>query len=419
MGGFPMQPKLRRRSTDASGGLDYYFSSLAGAGGSSSSSSLALSPSSSLQNMANPSPGGLSTSPSPSVPVPSLDPIKSSPNPGQGQNQGLRVDNTFGYYSNSTSSPIPSPVSVYSSNPSPSTASSHSNTHYAGTAGHPRGLVLPEIGAIGALDIPSPGGWSSTSEYSVSPIEPRSERGDSMDSNAGRLGHSPMSNFLAGGGTATEAPQSVPSRSLNNPQSGIAEENGAHERTPQAQSVARMPNAEYTPFASLAQNQVHQSTPQTASRSSTASPVKQTTPTRPQGSPSAKGYTPSSGRFPFTAPLEIHHAPPTPPDSHPEPQSAPAAKSEFDVDKSNDDGQDTLKDRRNRRTMPPVSRVVIPTDPVERASSPASTATTATSSDLLSPVKYERAGSSTPERVVELSPGRSPEPPPRSRLRPA
>ncbi|OXC58714.1 hypothetical protein C358_05843, partial [Cryptococcus neoformans MW-RSA852] len=41
----PPRPPLRRRSTDTSPGLDYYWSSLAGAGPSSSSSSLAPSPS--------------------------------------------------------------------------------------------------------------------------------------------------------------------------------------------------------------------------------------------------------------------------------------------------------------------------------------------------------------------------------------
>lgn len=44
----PPRPPPRRRSTDTSPGLDYYWSSLAGAGPSSSSSSLALSPSPSL-----------------------------------------------------------------------------------------------------------------------------------------------------------------------------------------------------------------------------------------------------------------------------------------------------------------------------------------------------------------------------------
>lgn len=49
----PPRPPLRRRSTDTSPGLDYYWSSLAGAGPSSSSSSLAPSPS--------PSPASLSS----------------------------------------------------------------------------------------------------------------------------------------------------------------------------------------------------------------------------------------------------------------------------------------------------------------------------------------------------------------------
>ncbi|ORY25841.1 hypothetical protein BCR39DRAFT_278715 [Naematelia encephala] len=50
---------LRRRSTDTSGGLDYYWSSLAGAGPNSSSSSLAISPSPSIAFGSSPGTSGL------------------------------------------------------------------------------------------------------------------------------------------------------------------------------------------------------------------------------------------------------------------------------------------------------------------------------------------------------------------------
>ncbi|WVN85830.1 uncharacterized protein L203_100982 [Cryptococcus depauperatus CBS 7841] len=82
----PLRPSSRRRSTDASG-LDYYWSSLAGAGASSSSSSLALS--------ASPGPGfALSVSPAGVSIGGHLNKIKSHGNLGVGR-RGNEDDTYF------------------------------------------------------------------------------------------------------------------------------------------------------------------------------------------------------------------------------------------------------------------------------------------------------------------------------------
>ena len=127
--------------------------------------------------------------------------------------------------------------------------------------------------------------------------------------------------------------------------------------------------------------------------------TKQTTPTRPVASPSASGYTPTSGRLPFTSPVEVY--PTTIPGvgvTVPSPQSAPAWKSEFDSVLV--EPRDAVRSKEKRTTLPAT----------------ASKSSGSLADTMLSPEKA-RTGSPEKRQTREPSPGRSPEPPPRSTLR--
>lgn len=206
----------------------------------------------------------------------------------------------------------------------------------------------------------------------------------------------------------------------------------ASEKTPMAPEYQEREVS--TPSQSYSMTQPHHSYP-TMDRAKPPMTV-QTTPTRPSPSPSASNYTPTSGRLPFTTPLETARPSPSTqlptsassndtvlaPHTHRyiEPKSAPASKRDFGdlgdfgpsrsmPNAKEEEDEDTIK-ARNRRTLPANSSLVSAAsiDSLQEASR-----------DLLSPQKAS-SGTSTPERreSMDSNVARSPEPPPRSTLRP-
>ena len=139
-------------------------------------------------------------------------------------------------------------------------------------------------------------------------------------------------------------------------------------------------------------------------------PAAQNTPVRPVASPSASGYTPTSGRTPFISPETTKPSPVYGMGvTIPSPQSAPAWKSEFgEIGVSQEEDEETLKSRGKRTTLPATATT----------SSVSVEALTEPEITMLSPQQVNRVRERTPERRSgEASPVRSPEPPPRSSLR--
>ena len=354
-GGHP-PPSLRRRSTDTSGGLDYYWSSVAGAGPGSSTSSLVISPSPSITAL--------------SLPAPTLDP----PRPGHGR---MRSKSSINLRDPpKADAPLVPPIQA----PNP-----HVQTGASAT---------------------SPGGWSDTSEYSNRdsggpfPARPGPVRADTLDTYYAAYSSSPVRNASSDGRGDWEKRRAEPRESVSTVRAP-PDEDSVH-RTPTAPSYSDGDDLKTPQLAYDVAQFVRHSSPSTSSVAQT--PTHGTHGTG--ASPSASNYTPGSGRQRFypspssagsqSPNLSTPNKSPGPPRS-PVPRSAPPTKTEFGVGPpiQRDDTEDGLK-RSNRTTLP---------NPMSTSSSERST------DGLLSPEKDKTTQSR------ESSPGKSPEPPPRSSLR--
>lgn len=398
------RPGVLRRESTQSGGLDnYYWSAHAGIANSSSSSLSAA---------------GLSPSPG----FHSALPASGSSSNGLSENHLLTKE-------------MSAPNLL-----APSTSSSDHLSPHRFQAGPSRIITSSENGGqVEEMYLESPGGWSGESDYSNegsgsdSAQIPHSHsrfnglRADSFGSDDNQSGHSPIDY------QALFGPTHPPPASLGDARDSItsttseatyqvhqAEEEDPLDKTPVAPPfVDKHDRAGISAPAPLNfDRSPRRDYPRPDPSGRGASPAKQTTPTRPIASPSARGYTPTSGRIPFTAPLDVHKKSLEKQEVRvditvPSPKSAPAWKSEFgDIlpDFPTEDSE-TIRSRGKRTTLP-ASGSTSSGAIVESLLSPKK------ERDMLSPDKYMRAGSISPEkRTRELSPGRSPELPPRSTLR--
>lgn len=404
---------LRRRSTDTSGGLDYYWSSLAGAGHNSSSSSLSLALSPSPSNFA-------------------LAAVASSSSV-----------NTTGLKSRSTTNlreaakDMPGPV------PLPKTA--EPATGYFGLYGmnqgsgsSSQGLAINAAVPTSHLELESPGGWSGESDYSSEDQSTNNRNGARTVSESGSsFSSSPVDyrNFLSSHGESrrglldpsTEGSQrgdrwvreSIASQTSQTSQMTQTtyrpgprdkedeEEEPREEKTPVPPAYVDRTDLDAPGAVPLDR------TPRQDYPSRLLSPTKQSTPTRPVASPSASGYTPNSGRIPFTSPDRQRTSPVYGVEvTTPSPQSAPAWKSEFGaIGLQEEEDLVTIKGRGKRTTLPATTSA---------SSAALVDAIQSPERNMLSPQRTRDVRESSPERRTrEASPGRSPEPPPRSSLRAA
>ncbi|KAK8861409.1 hypothetical protein IAR55_002228 [Kwoniella newhampshirensis] len=446
---FPRPGLQRRRSTDTSGGLDYYWSSLAGVGASSSSSSLAVSPS--------PSSGlavSASASPAPSVKGFDLRAAKSYGNIGglysQQQQTVSPTQIDFPPY------PFPQQQQQQTSERTPrlpqmdgsgSPPSSHNNTT--------RQLNIPENPNRPSLrDDISPGGWSESSKYSThdSSTAPNSainnkfpssrpypfDRGNSSGSSSdsayspvdyraqlplGEMDLDTAAEELRRGlldpslqpswevrSSVNSASTTIPA--LNNAKfdnGELQESDESLHRTPMASAFQERPDIRPPQFDFSHKKQ------QLVSPSETGSDSAQATPNQLLEARSAgKGsyYTPTTAHQ-----LNFAERPPSATSlTQDAPRSAPAWKSEFGElnkdDEDEEDDEDTLKGRNKRSTLPAISSTSSGAI-VEAMLSPSQ-------DELLSPDRYARAGTPTGEKGNARrtpSPNKSPEPPPRSTRR--
>ncbi|WVQ73740.1 hypothetical protein IAR50_003320 [Cryptococcus sp. DSM 104548] len=384
----PPRPLPRRRSTDASGGLDYYWSSLAGAGASSSSSSLALSlasPSgSSTMALSPPSMNGsLSGSPN----ATGLKQVRSHGNLGVNGGRHNSDGGYFGYGQDSASSTdsqgphqnyISSPLSISDSRP----------------------LAADHLAS-------SPGGWSATSSYSKSATSGLSVAGFDLqqrqwsyttdESSSSDSQYSPVSyrKKLSEPALQQDSPTSAQDRrwqvrssaqsgatyvpdkeelsDIPPPRTQTQMQDKDWEKTPREAEVEQFT----TPTAAAWQERPDLRPPQFVFASGSGerlSPGSSSSHTHTQGrgtpvtaTSSASRYTPtnppSSARpsSPYVRTPQSAGTAPVPSSSHfaasrETPRSAPAWKSEFEESGGSAEGgeDDTVKGR-NRRTLPAVA----------------------------------------------------------------
>ena len=374
---------MRRRSTETSGGLDYYWSSVAGVGQGSSTSSLVVSPSPSFTNLPNDSRPALNLARMRSKSSVDLRKSSSSPYPAE---------------------IVPPPNSSVKSDQYP-----------------PQSLQRPSIqtreGAVGDEPIESPGGFSDRSEYSIrdsgpsSSTRPMPSRADTLDAY-----YASYANQISG------SPESSTSKWIRGHQS--KESASTVRARPTGFGPGFSPNAQedsdfstdahHTPIAPLYQDTHDLKTPQMAHEISQF--VRQPSPTHSQNSigqtptrtttgasPSASSYTPGSGRQQRFYPSPSSQGSQSPalstPSRSPAPQSAPAAKTEFGFDGSMIRDEQEEEDRGKNRTT--LSHSVD------------------SSNGLLSPDRdlHTPERPLSDERESSQSPIKSPEPPPRSTLR--
>jgi hypothetical protein len=311
--------------------------------------------------------------------------------------------------------------------PTPRSADHAAAMSRTGSSGDGRVLDLNEGLRIGNAEVESLGGWSGESDYSIDEghgtnhsrfngLRAGSSVGSSahsegslveyqavgLDHGAGRRGLLDPSTTASTptddmpGGEKWDVRASITSQTT---QETFRPDEDPLEKTPVAPVfVERVDRDLQAPSEPLSYDR----SPRRDYPTRLVAATKQTTPTRPAASPSASGYTPTSGRLPFTSPVEVYRTSvpgvdvtvPSPP------QSAPAWKSQFYSVAVEPDG--AVKGKGKRTTLP---------------------ATTSISSGLLADAMLspEKARAASPEkrRSREPSPGRSPEPPPRSTLRAA
>ncbi|KAK1920980.1 hypothetical protein DB88DRAFT_469279 [Papiliotrema laurentii] len=357
---------LRRRSTETSGGLDYYWSSLAGAGPNSSSSSLAVSPS--------PSNAMLSNSP--------------ALHPASAQQYGSSYSNL--------QLPLPQPSS-------PAGSEGHRSMPGAvphRLSPHPSLPLIVTLNPVdpaghGRQEVESPRSWSGESNYSAEGDNSgQSHYGSFRPGSLDSAPYSPVDNepYIR---QVRESITSQTTQATYHPHQEPLDEESM--KTPMA-----------PPYEDRSDRRLHAPGPlsfdKSPQRAHVVSPTLQTTPTRSAQSPAASGYTPTSGRVPFHLPThETRSSPLTGSAAETDqPQSAPAWQSDFG--QVVDERDDTLRGKGKRTTLPAA------------ASGLALNAMLGGENDMLSPAKYARSGSASPDSR-DVSPGRSPEPPPRSTLR--
>ncbi|WVQ79059.1 hypothetical protein IAT38_001152 [Cryptococcus sp. DSM 104549] len=445
----PPRPAVRRRSTDASGGLDYYWSSLAGAGASSSSSSLALS--------ASPSAGmALSVSPSP---VPSMKELRGVRSHGslssQTEDQAGEMRQLQQQMHSAHLSQSPDHLTVYPTQPR-AVCSHPSTPPIAVPPPKAGGLYVYPTGQTPSEQL-SPGGFSTSSAYSnqstgssvgsgEAPQRPESHMMDSEDSSDSQ--YSPVDyrtprmlndEYPGAGGNAGSAAAIAAVQSWQDKDTGSErgvrssttsaatyvpdrqdERDVEEHRTPIAPAYQERPDLQppqfvypYNPGSSNsggggsphpALASPNRASPAGSSRSHTT-PVQPVS-AGPRTGSSASRYTPmtaQSGRYNTHAGMGISshyalekstrdvHALAQGQGSAPRsPRSAPAWKSDFGIE---DEEEETVKGK-NRRTLPAGMPLA-----VEGLSS----------QESLSPWGNGRA-----DALRSTSPSRSPEPPPRS-----
>jgi hypothetical protein len=371
----PHPGHLKRRSTDASGGLDYYFSNEAGQRNGPNSSS-----SSSLLSL------GISPSPSggilPSFAHPERMRSKSSVNLRESASGGgLHLRNDLPH--------LPQSGVVFSG------SNGKDQTEGYESAGSTR------VGE-GQRDLDLTSGWSDSSDYSEneSGTEHSSKGGVGLDSATSEIfgGQRPWE------GMGSHKPLFSPNRE-DVARASITSSSTYHVE-PKEEDTHR------TPIPSSTQERVDLKAPRYAPPQpvKTHSPIPDihSTPTRSASEQST--YTPGSGRLPITAvPYDTSRRTGDHGISD-SPRSAPAWQSEFgiSVGAADEDGQGTVKGR-NRMSIPSISTASSGAL-VEAALSPEKT--------MLSPDRYE-SGRTTPIRgsFDKGSSAKSPEPPPRSNKR--
>ncbi|TYJ57704.1 hypothetical protein B9479_001558 [Cryptococcus floricola] len=398
----PPRPLPRRRSTDASGGLDYYWSSLAGAGASSSSSSLALSlasPGAGSAMALSPPGGNASLSGSPSAT--GLKQVRSHGNLGINAGGG-RQNSDGGYfgYGQQTHLGAPQRPNYNRADSGSSTDSQNPNPNYISSplsiSGN-RPLAADHLAS-------SPGAWSATSNYSKSATSGLSVAGYDLqqrqwsyttdESSSSDSQYSPVSyrkkldeptqdssaqdrrwevRSSAQSGT-TYVPDKEDTSDVPPPKPQPQMQDKDWEKTPREAEVEQFT----TPTAAAWQERPDLRPPQfvfaagdrAGERLSPGSSSSHTH-TQGRGTPvtatsSASRYTPTNPPSSARPSSPYIHTPqsagnPTGPSAHfaanrETPRSAPAWKSEFEQSGKSAEGEeeDTVKGR-NRRTLPAVA----------------------------------------------------------------
>ncbi|WWD16684.1 hypothetical protein CI109_101114 [Kwoniella shandongensis] len=449
---FPRPGLQRRRSTDTSGGLDYYWSSLAGVGASSSSSSLAVSPS--------PSSGlafSVSPSPAPSLKGFELRAAKSYGNLTGGSNHSQLSPTQTEFPPYPFPPPQPQPQQHQSSERTPRLPQMDDSDPTPTTA--TQRLHIPQNpNATGppSQEGKSPGGWSESSKYSThnSNTAPNSavdtypsgrpypmDRNDSTSSGSNDSGYASSdyraqlhfgeldlevevseTEGAAGAGDLRKQlldPSLQPNwevRSSVNSTSTVTPDlnSGETEREPNDETLHRTPMApafQERPDLKPPQLFFSQDMQQRTSPSGSGAGSARATPTQISDVSPRNYYTPSTAH-------QLNFAePPASAARHETPNSAPAWKSEFGEinkdDRGEEEDEDTLKGRNDRRSTLPATTSTSSGAIVEAMLSPSQ-------DDLLSPDTYVRSGtpnSGKGNARRDPSPKKSPEPPPKSTRR--
>lgn len=364
-------PNNKRRSTDTASLDDYYFSSLAGVGASSSTSSLAMSPGPSNPLM-------FGNGPTHSAVDLSRDPSAQGINQDTASLRGLI----------NQEEESASPHDYLPSLPRPPFSHQHSSDSQTGPSNrriqivsYPSDQSIPQYSH---QDERSPGGYShsSASHYSSSELSSDNESfGFDVDGNP--LGH-PLHGLLGQGVDWSRSASRVEVR-----------ESVDSAFTVMDNSSTPMPPSQRDRFG--------------------LSPTTYTPPTSPNHNdrtPTLGGPVISSGRLAFVAPPDTSQRSLNSLESemkasgssermvmlNDEPRSAPPTQTDFGInfDKLDEEGEDTIKGR-NRMTLPASASAAIFGDM------------------FATPDKETRRDSLT---VAQASPNKSPQPPPRSTLRP-
>jgi len=404
---------LRRRSTDTSGGLDYYWSSYAGAGPNSSSSSLAISPSPS---------SNFALSAAASSPVTATAPTASKSRSSMNLREAEKSEEM------SDTIPVPRQQSAgYFSQFRAGQASGSSSRNIS-----PKSLQ-PDPTSDAESD--SHRGWSGDSDYSSEDMRNNGRTGSDSGSSFSAASPLDYRTFLT---DHNEARRGLLDRSSEGTEREERGDRWVREsitsQTSQMTQTTYRPSArgddedddassqEMTPVPNAFVDRMDRTVPAAMVLDRTPrqdyptrllSPTKRSTPTRPLASPSAAGYTPTSGRIPFTSPDAQRTSPTYGVEvTIPSPQSAPAWKSEFgEIRLEEEEDPVTIKARGQRTTLPATTST---------SSGALVGAMLSSERDMLSPQSVKKVRDATPERRSrEASPGRSPEPPPRSSLRAA
>lgn len=287
-----------------------------------------------------------------------------------------------------------------------------------------KAVDLNERMPIGEMELESPGGWSGDSDYSNEEGQTGSHsrlNGLRVDSWASGSAHSgPSLDYRALVSDHGEVRRGLLDPSTNSKEDRWDVRGSITSQSTQGTYRPDEDLTEMTPIAPVFVERTKkdlqppgplsfEKSPKRDYPSRLVSTTKQTTPTRPLATPSASGYTPTSGRIPFTSPVNVYRTSiPGVDITVPSPQSAPAWQSDFGKVVLVQE-EETIKSKGKRTTLPATPSTLSGTS-VEAIPSP--------EKKMLSPEKY-RAESPDWKWSREPSPGRSPEPPPRSTLRAA